>query len=137
MRRSAAIAVLVTVAAALPAAAKADLRAAVACGDGLASAWRRPVLLIPGTTLTPRVEYAWNWEPALDRLGFPLHHAVHARGRPRGLPGRLCADDRLHRDDDRLRAPPLVRAAIGLLREGELRRALASAAMHRPRVGTR
>ena len=39
-------------------------------------------MLIPGTTLTPRVEYAWNWDPALDRLGFPYSLAIDAITHP-------------------------------------------------------
>lgn len=51
--------------------ASADLRDALACRGGIDGAERRPVLLIPGTTLTASAEYSWNWQPALDRLGLP------------------------------------------------------------------
>ncbi len=51
--------------------AGADLRDALACHGGVRAANRRPVLLIPGTTLTPDAEYSWSWQPALERLGFP------------------------------------------------------------------
>jgi pimeloyl-ACP methyl ester carboxylesterase len=52
--------------------AKGDLRAAVSCEPGVGEAKRQPVLLVPGTTLTPDVEYSWNWEPALRQLGIPF-----------------------------------------------------------------
>jgi pimeloyl-ACP methyl ester carboxylesterase len=51
---------------------KAELRAAVTCEPGIGDARRQPVLLVPGTTLTPDVEYSWNWEPALRQLGIPF-----------------------------------------------------------------
>jgi triacylglycerol esterase/lipase EstA (alpha/beta hydrolase family) len=50
---------------------RAQLRAAVDCTADVSAADRRPVLLVPGTTLTPEVEYAWSWKPALEQLGFP------------------------------------------------------------------
>jgi Lipase (class 2) len=48
------------------------LAAALACTGHLARAGRAPILLVPGTTLTPQVEYSWNWEPALTKLGRPF-----------------------------------------------------------------
>ena len=48
-----------------------DLAAALDCPSGLARAARAPILLIPGTTLNPGVEFSWNWEPALAKLGWP------------------------------------------------------------------
>jgi triacylglycerol esterase/lipase EstA (alpha/beta hydrolase family) len=51
--------------------APAQLHRALDCDGDLGGAERRPVLLIPGTTLTPEAEYSWNWEPALERLAFP------------------------------------------------------------------
>lgn len=49
----------------------AKLDASVHCSGKLGDASRETVLLIPGTSLNPRVEYAWNWEPALGKLGWP------------------------------------------------------------------
>jgi hypothetical protein len=51
---------------------KVKLAAALACPRHLGRANRAPILLVPGTTLTPRVEYSWNWEPALAELGRPF-----------------------------------------------------------------
>ncbi len=48
------------------------LRGALRCEDHVAKASRETVLLIPGTTLNPRVEYSWNWKPALRMLGWPF-----------------------------------------------------------------
>ena len=48
------------------------LAAAVTCEGHLAKANRETVLLIPGTTLNPHVEYSWNWKPALRELGWPF-----------------------------------------------------------------
>jgi triacylglycerol esterase/lipase EstA (alpha/beta hydrolase family) len=39
-------------------------------GD-LAGAQRDPVLLVPGTTLNPKVQFSWNWERALSQRGMP------------------------------------------------------------------
>src|SRR5918996_317302 len=47
------------------------LAGALECSSGLAGAQRNPVLLVPGTTLNPRVQFSWNWERALARLGWP------------------------------------------------------------------
>ena len=46
----------------------AQLPASLACAGDLAS--REPVLLVPGTTLTPQ-EFAWSYEPALRARGVP------------------------------------------------------------------
>ena len=89
MRRSSIAAAAVAAILALPAAAHAafappdspgppltvpthKLAAALECHGGLAQADRAPILLVPGTTLTPQVEYSWNWEPALTELGRPF-----------------------------------------------------------------
>ncbi|MGH2976245.1 MAG: lipase family alpha/beta hydrolase [Solirubrobacterales bacterium] len=48
------------------------LAAALECHGGVAQADRASILLVPGTTLTPQVEYSWNWEPALTELGRPF-----------------------------------------------------------------
>jgi triacylglycerol esterase/lipase EstA (alpha/beta hydrolase family) len=45
---------------------------------------REPVLLVPGTTVNPRADFSWNWEPALDKLGVAWC-AVE-------LPGNAMAD---------------------------------------------
>jgi hypothetical protein len=50
---------------------KGKLAAALDCTGHLRHASRAPVLLVPGTTLSPQVEYSWNWVPALAKLGWP------------------------------------------------------------------
>lgn len=47
------------------------LDAALVCSTAdLSTAARPPVLLIPGTTLNPNVNFDWNWMPALDMLNW-------------------------------------------------------------------
>jgi pimeloyl-ACP methyl ester carboxylesterase len=48
------------------------LAKALRCEGHLAKAGRETVLLIPGTTLNPHVEYSWNWKPALRKLHWPF-----------------------------------------------------------------
>lgn len=48
------------------------LRAGFQCNMDLRQAQRAPVLLVPGTTLLPDENFAWNYVPALDALGFPV-----------------------------------------------------------------
>ncbi len=48
------------------------LAKALRCEGHLAKANRETVLLIPGTSLNPHVEYSWNWKPALRMLGWPF-----------------------------------------------------------------
>ena len=48
------------------------LRAGFQCNMDLQQAQRPPVLLVPGTTLLPEENYAWNYVPALDALGWPV-----------------------------------------------------------------
>jgi len=47
------------------------LRAALRCTPEVASDPREPILLIPGTTLTPEANFSWNYERALTALGLP------------------------------------------------------------------
>ena len=49
----------------------ATLRDSLVCHTALTGLSRDPLLLIPGTTLTPEANYAWNYIPALDALGWP------------------------------------------------------------------
>ena len=41
------------------------------CTGNLASAGKTPVLLVPGTGGDPAENFAWSWEPSLDKLGIP------------------------------------------------------------------
>src|SRR6201999_3519159 len=43
----------------------------LSCTADLTSAGREPVLLVAGTTLTPAVNFSWNYEPALAAAGRP------------------------------------------------------------------
>jgi triacylglycerol esterase/lipase EstA (alpha/beta hydrolase family) len=49
----------------------ATLARSLSCTAGVAPGHREPVLLVPGTTLTPTPNFSWNYERALRRLGFP------------------------------------------------------------------
>jgi pimeloyl-ACP methyl ester carboxylesterase len=51
--------------------AQAQLKAALQCEPTVSNAKVEPVLFNPGTGATPTVNFAWNWEPALDMLGIP------------------------------------------------------------------
>jgi triacylglycerol esterase/lipase EstA (alpha/beta hydrolase family) len=62
----------------------AALSVALQCSGSLGGAAHSPVLLIPGTTLNPNVEYSWSWEPALRKLGWPFCALT--------LPGNAMAD---------------------------------------------
>ena len=53
-------------------ASRHDLRASLQCNMNLRQAQRPPVLLVPGTTLLPDENYAWNYVPALDAMGWPV-----------------------------------------------------------------
>ena len=48
-----------------------QLRAALKCTASVASDSREPILLVPGTTMTPEVNFSWNYERALNALGLP------------------------------------------------------------------
>lgn len=50
----------------------AKLAAALACSGTLHRASHEPVLLVPGTGLTPATDYGYGWEPALTKLGWPF-----------------------------------------------------------------
>jgi triacylglycerol esterase/lipase EstA (alpha/beta hydrolase family) len=49
----------------------AALARSLACSANLTSDHREPVLLVAGTTLTPDVNFDWNYEPALAQRGWP------------------------------------------------------------------
>lgn len=57
------------------------LRSALQCTDDLASADRKPIVLLPGTTLTPK-EFSWNYSRAFRVKRWPFctvtlpHHAM-------------------------------------------------------------
>jgi triacylglycerol esterase/lipase EstA (alpha/beta hydrolase family) len=63
---------------------KKMLAAALECQPDVRDARRQPVLLIPGTTLTPDAEYSWSWEPAMKQLSIPYCDVV--------LPGAAMDD---------------------------------------------
>lgn len=48
------------------------LRDSFQCNMDLRDADRPPVILVPGTTFTPEVNFSWNYVPALDALGWPV-----------------------------------------------------------------
>ena len=47
------------------------LEASLYCEPSVSSARVEPVLLNPATGVNPNENYAWNWEPALNKLGIP------------------------------------------------------------------
>jgi hypothetical protein len=47
------------------------LAKALRCTDGVRDADRDPVLLLAGTTVTPREDFSWNYEPALSERDVP------------------------------------------------------------------
>jgi hypothetical protein len=47
------------------------LAASLDCSPGVDGAAKTPVLLLPGTGATPKENYSWTYEPALDKLGIP------------------------------------------------------------------
>lgn len=49
----------------------ASLQKALVCQPAVSTSAKQPVLLVPGTTLTPQANYSWNYERALDSLGIP------------------------------------------------------------------
>jgi triacylglycerol esterase/lipase EstA (alpha/beta hydrolase family) len=48
-----------------------QLRAALRCTPTVSTERREPILLIPGTTLTPQENFSWNYERALSSLRLP------------------------------------------------------------------
>lgn len=50
---------------------KAKLRSALSCTGNLKKGGQAPVLLVPGTTVTPREDFSWNWMRDLDVRGIP------------------------------------------------------------------
>jgi triacylglycerol esterase/lipase EstA (alpha/beta hydrolase family) len=50
---------------------RAQLTAALSCTPDVAGATRPPVLLVPGTALTPKANFSWNYERALSALKLP------------------------------------------------------------------
>src|SRR5207248_5037227 len=48
-----------------------QLRAALKCTASVAGDPREPILLVPGTTMTPEVNFSWNYERALSALALP------------------------------------------------------------------
>jgi triacylglycerol esterase/lipase EstA (alpha/beta hydrolase family) len=50
---------------------KSSLAASLRCTKNVAGATRNPILLVAGTTLTPSVNYSWNYERAFDKLDWP------------------------------------------------------------------
>jgi hypothetical protein len=50
---------------------RAQLTAALSCTPTVARAARPPVLLVPGTALTPQANFSWNYERALTALQVP------------------------------------------------------------------
>lgn len=49
----------------------ARLAASLTCSGDLAEAGKTPVLLVPGTTLTPQVNFSWNYEWSSPRRAGP------------------------------------------------------------------
>lgn len=49
----------------------AALARSLVCSGDLRSSTRDPILLIPGTTLTPEVNFSWNYERAFTQRGRP------------------------------------------------------------------
>src|SRR6478752_629745 len=51
--------------------AHAKLRAALRCTPSVSTNAREPILLVPGTTLTPEENFSWNYDRSLNALGLP------------------------------------------------------------------
>jgi triacylglycerol esterase/lipase EstA (alpha/beta hydrolase family) len=50
---------------------RAELRTALSCTPSVRTDPREPILLIPGTTLTPEENFSWNYERALKAMALP------------------------------------------------------------------
>ncbi|MGH7749493.1 MAG: lipase, partial [Candidatus Dormibacteria bacterium] len=50
---------------------EAALAQSVLCTANATAAVREVLLFVPGTTVTPKEDFGWNWFRALDRLGWP------------------------------------------------------------------
>jgi pimeloyl-ACP methyl ester carboxylesterase len=48
-----------------------QLDSSLTCNGDLSAGSRGPVLLVPGTAYSPKADFGWTWEPALDKLGIP------------------------------------------------------------------
>jgi hypothetical protein len=60
------------------------LDASLRCNDAIASARVAPVLFVAGTTVSPREDFEWNWERAMQHLGRPYCDVT--------VPGHSMAD---------------------------------------------
>jgi triacylglycerol esterase/lipase EstA (alpha/beta hydrolase family) len=49
----------------------ASLQASLLCSANLRTSTHEPILLVPGTTVTPAVEYSWTYERAFNQLHLP------------------------------------------------------------------
>jgi triacylglycerol esterase/lipase EstA (alpha/beta hydrolase family) len=56
----------------------------VSCSGALKGAPREPILLVPGTTLSPQADFGYGWEPALSAMDWPY--------RTVDLPGNAMGD---------------------------------------------
>src|SRR5436309_6984990 len=63
----------------------AKLRSALHCGPGIRHDARNPILLVPGTDLTPKANYSWNYERAFTAR----HWAYCAVALPQGATGDI------------------------------------------------
>ena len=48
-----------------------QLDSALTCAGNLSAGSRGPVLLVPGTAYSPKSDFGWTWEPALNKLEIP------------------------------------------------------------------
>jgi hypothetical protein len=83
-----------------------NLAASLKCPGDLAGAQRDPVLLLPGTTLNPKVRYSWNWERAIAQRGMPYCTVGAPRQRDGRHPGRRRVRRARNPRDARGRRPP-------------------------------
>ena len=47
-----------------------QLKASLTCSGSMRNLHRDPVLLVPGTTMNPQVNFSWNYERAFTRMGW-------------------------------------------------------------------